>query len=490
MRRTRGAVAFAVPAAVSLALGLWGLRRGGSMWRDEAVTYDMAHRELPQLWGTLAGIDAVHGLYYLLMHGLFRLFGDADPLLVLRLPSALAIAAACGTLALVGRRLAGPRAGLLAGVAFALLPSVQRHAQEGRSYALVCALVVWATYLLVRAVESGTRRAWAGYGAVLLGACLLHEFAVLALAAHALAVPPGRRRALLRVAVPVCVLLAPLAVLSMGQSEQVAWIGFPADEFAAFLGMALAALVCAGLLLPRSGTVGLPELRGALRPSTLRTTVRTVLLHGRGGLPLLGLALLIVPTLILVVVTPVKPLYVDRYVLYGNAGAALLVGAALSRVRARALLVTVGCVVLALLLPPSLQMRTPDSRVDNVTAVAETVREAGRDADGVLYMPARRRVWSLPDPGAFRGLRDVAAAGTPVASHTLYGTEADPAVIRARMLATPRILAVSDPQGQPLDRTPQEEVKRQVLATAFEECGSLRVKGARITLYARPGDCP
>ncbi len=63
---------------------------------------------------------------------------------------------------------------------FAVLPPVQRYAQEDRSYALVCALVLWASYLLVRAVESGTGRAWAAYGTVVLSACLLHEFAVLA----------------------------------------------------------------------------------------------------------------------------------------------------------------------------------------------------------------------------------------------------------------------------------------------------------------------
>ncbi|HTI34465.1 MAG TPA: hypothetical protein VL422_12355, partial [Miltoncostaea sp.] len=80
-----------VPVALSLALGLWGLTRGGSMWRDEAVTYDMARRSLPDLWATLGHADAVHGLYYLLMHGLFALSGGADPLLVLRLPSLLAI---------------------------------------------------------------------------------------------------------------------------------------------------------------------------------------------------------------------------------------------------------------------------------------------------------------------------------------------------------------------------------------------------------------
>jgi mannosyltransferase len=147
-----------------------------------------------------------------------------------------------------------------------------------------------------------------------------------------------------------------------------------------------------------------------------------------------------------------------------------------------------GAAVLALF-PVTLQLRTPESRSDDVTAVARAVAEAGARGDGVLYMPARRRVWSLPDPGSVRGLRDLALDRDPVASDTLYGTEVPAPVIRARMLATPRIVALRDPAGQPLDTTPQETVKRRILAAYFEECGTREVRGARVTVFARPGEC-
>ncbi|MET8825137.1 glycosyltransferase family 39 protein [Streptomyces sp. NPDC004610] len=455
-------MAVLVPAAVSLALGLWGVRRGGTLWRDEAVTYDMARRALPDLWGTLGGADAVHGLYYLLMHALFRLTGDSDPLLVMRLPSVLATAVACGTLALLGLRLAGPRTGLAAGLTFALLPPVQRYAQEGRSYALVCALVIGATYLLARAAATGSRRTWAGYAAVLLTACLLHEFAVLVLLAHAVAVPARARRAWLTAALPVCALLTPLVLLSVGQSEQVAWIGgIEGGAVAGFAGMSAVGVLCAALL--RRG-----------RPSP-------------GGLPALSLALLVVPPSVLLLASLAKPLYVDRYVLYSQAGAALLIGAVLGRARPRVLLVA-GAAVLALV-PYSLHLRTPDSRLDDVTAISDTLRAAGRNADGVLYLPGRRRVWTLADPSSVAGLRDLALASGPAASRTLYGTETDPATLRARLLATPRVLAVSDPQGQPLDQTPLERTKREVLATAFEPCGEWGLRGARVVLFVRVGGC-
>ncbi|MFI5684240.1 hypothetical protein [Streptomyces sp. NPDC051636] len=184
----------------------------------------------------------------------------------------------------------------------------------------------------------------------------------------------------------------------------------------------------------------------------------------------------------------------DRYVLYGQAGTALLVGAALDRLaraggRARAgAVLAAGAAVLALL-PVTLYLRTPQSRIDDVTAVAAAVRTAGERADGILYMPSRRRVWSAVDPGAVHGLRDLALDRAPADSRTLYGTEARPDVIRARVLAARRVVVLRDPAGQPLDDTGQERMKLRVLAERFEECGTRTVRGARVSVYARPGWC-
>ncbi|MFG2025970.1 glycosyltransferase family 39 protein [Streptomyces sp. NPDC048825] len=450
---------------LSLILGLWGIRRGGSLWRDEAVTFDMAHRSLPDLWGTLGTADAVHGAYYLLMHTLYAVFDDTDPLLVMRLPSVLATAAATAGVMLLGRRLAGPGAGLLAGFVFALLPPVQQHAQEGRSYALVCALVVWATYLLVRAVaERDSAGLWCGYGALVLMACLLHEFAVLALAAHALAVPLAARRRWSLATLPAVVMLVPVAVLSTRQSQQVAWIGYDIVAYVSFVATAAVALVCARALPHRGGP----------RTVDLRT---------------LALALLITPTAVLMLLSVLQPLYVDRYVLYGNAGLALLIGAALHRLgRTRWIRVAAAALVLALI-PSTLHLRDTASRVDDVTSIARTIEQLGEPGNGVLFMPLRRRVWSLPFPHAVSGLRDLALDRSPVASRTLYGTEVSASVIRARMLDMTRIVTVRDPAGQPVDAIAQESMKRDVLAAYFEECHTREVRGARVTVYARPGAC-
>ncbi|PWS39670.1 hypothetical protein DKT74_37105, partial [Streptomyces sp. ZEA17I] len=102
-----------VPSAAALwtfALGLWGLSRQNSVWRDEAATWQVARRSTAEIAQLLGNVDVVHGLYYLLMHGLFELFGPGTT--VLRLPSVAAMAVAAACVAALGHRLAGPWAGL------------------------------------------------------------------------------------------------------------------------------------------------------------------------------------------------------------------------------------------------------------------------------------------------------------------------------------------------------------------------------------------
>ncbi|MEV7422779.1 glycosyltransferase family 39 protein [Streptomyces sp. NPDC091212] len=477
------------PVALALVLGLWGIRREDTLWGDEAVTYEVAHRTLPEIWRTLGHVDAVHGLYYLCLHGVFGVWDGG--LAALRLPSVLAVAAGAAGIALLGRTLAGPRAGLLAGLAFPLIPAVQRYAQEGRSYALVCALVIWTTWLLTAAVGRPRGRRWAAYAAVILTACLLHEFALLTLLAHGVTVfRSGPARPVTRgwsVAAGVVVVgTLPLAVFSTTQSSQVNWIGAPGARHT--LGFAAVALI--GLLCARTP----PRTAAAMAkvpPPPLR-------------LGTLALPLLILPTALLMALTPLRALYVERYVLSYTAALALLLGAALDGVWRRAgdgdgargarlhgYAVTAGAGLLAVLalVPVGTHLRTPQSRQNDATAIARAVRESARPGDGLIFTPARRRVWTLARPQEFRGLSDLALDRSPVASDTLHGTELTPGAVRARMLAARRIVVVHDVAGEPLEATDRENVKRSTLRADFERCGTRRVTRAQITLYARPGAC-
>ncbi|MYW62677.1 hypothetical protein GTY65_01070 [Streptomyces sp. SID8379] len=419
---------------LALALGVWGVRRGGTMWRDEAVTYDVARRPLADLWRLLADADAVHGVHYLLVHGLFAVLpSGADPLLVLRVPSVLATVVAAVGVTRLGVLLAGPSTGAWAGVVFAVLPQVQRYAQEGRSYAVVCALVVWATYALLRG-------RWITYAALLLAACALHEFAVLAVVAHAPVVPRARWRPFARSAGAVVAGVAPLAGFSLTQSAQVEWIAAVDGWGLLWFGVA-------------AGVSVIGVRAGAPRP-----------------LVRLGRGLALLPAALLMAAAPLKPLYVDRYVLYGCAGLALLAGAALARLRCRSRAAVAVVCVLALL-PVAWELRTPGGRKDDVAAVAAAVREVSRPGDAVVYLPSRRRVWSVT--GGSAGLRDIGLAASPVASGTLYGVEVPAPVLRERMLREPRIVVVGD--------------RGEVPGRGFRACRVLRPHGGQVALYARRG---
>ncbi|MEU1519790.1 glycosyltransferase family 39 protein [Streptomyces sp. NPDC005811] len=459
------AVVVIAPSSLTVALGLWGIRRENTLWGDESVTYQLAHRDLSQIWLTTTGhIDLVHALYYAVMHEIFGLFGGG--LLTLRLPSVLAMSVAASGVGLLALRLAGPRAGLLAGLVFALLPQVQKYAQEGRSYAMVCALVTWATYALVVAVPHRARWRWVVYGSTVLLACLLHEFAVLALVAHGVTlvvsrVPGPALRAWGVTAAGVVAGLLPLAIRSAGQSGQVSWIGGPV-RFRYLLVVAVVGVMCARAPL---------GVRGPVRLSAL------------------AVPMLVLPGLLLLMASVVKPLFVDRYVLYSNIGIALLLGAWMDyfhrRRRFSSRTTWIAAVaVLTALVQPSLSLRTPQSRSNDVTAIGAAVREEGRPGDGLLYLAGQHRILTAANPEDTRSLTDLALAQDPVSSNTLAGVELPARDIAARMLDFDRIVVVRAAGAHPLS-DPQEEAKTSTLRRYFREYGTRHVNGARVTVYVR-----
>ncbi|MDX2544815.1 glycosyltransferase family 39 protein [Streptomyces sp. WI04-05B] len=468
-----------VPTLWTFALGIWGLSRQGSVWRDEAATWQVAQRSTAEIWHMLGNVDVVHGCYYLLMHGLFECFGSSTT--TLRLPSVLAMAVAAACVAVTGRRLAGTWVGPAGGMAFGLLPAVQFHLQEGRPYALVAAGAGISTLLLVSALQGRDRTVhWAAYGGTVVICGLLNWLSLMIPAAHlaTLVWIRPRRRVWTRwttasaVAV-VCVL--PLALFSRTQSEQVAWI--PPLTWHMLIGPAI--------LLAIGGVGALLD-----RPRVGRPSVAAV------GLPLLA-----VPQIGLVGLSLIQPLFLDRYVLFALLGLALLIGSVVdSAVRAvrswhpRAstwVLPVVIAVAAVALLPQSLAERSPAGRVDDVMAIASDVRRLKEPGSAVLFVPAARRDTKSVSPSAFDGLRDIALAEGPVESGTLKGVEASSARIRAAMLAQRRILLVTDaarvarPVSAKRDRT-----KIAVLTKYFRAVADEQVRGRRVTVYERLPSTP
>ncbi|MEU7019487.1 glycosyltransferase family 39 protein [Streptomyces sp. NPDC046203] len=498
----RRALLWVVPGAWTLALGLWGLSRQNSVWRDEAATWQVARRSTGDILRMLENVDVVHGLYYLLMHGLFTCFGPSTT--VLRLPSVLAMVVASICVTVLGNRLAGPWAGLGGGLAFGLLPAVQFHLQEGRPYALVAAGAGVSTLLLVTAVQerAGRPARWVAYGGTVLVCGLFNWLSLMILPAHlatllwARAARPVRVRWAMASAAAVTGVL-PLILFSRSQSGQVSWI--PPLTWHMMIGPAVLLTIGGlGALLDRpraganaeSGTSAGSSGGVAGRGTGARRGV------GRLSAASVGLPLLVVPQLTLAGLSFIQPLFLDRYVLFSLVGLALLIGSAIgTAVRAtrprfprasRAVLPAVLAVATTALMPESLAKRSPASRVDDVLAIAEDIRELGRDGDAVLYIPAARRDTRLVSPDAFTGLRDLALAQSPEESGTLKGLEADPGRIRARMLAQERILLVTDAEPVPAAlSTERDRVKSCVLGKHFTPGEDRRMRGRRVTVYER-----
>jgi mannosyltransferase len=173
----------------------WWEISGASFWRDEAATLSAVRRPLPDVWHFLARTDAVHGLYYLLMFPVVRMLGSSEP--DVRLPSALAAAAAAAGVAAIAARLVSEQAGLAAGLMFAVFPVASRYGQQARSYSLVMALAVLASYLLVRALTSVStgRGRWIAYSVSLAAVGWMNLIGMLIIPAHGVSLYRASRTA-------------------------------------------------------------------------------------------------------------------------------------------------------------------------------------------------------------------------------------------------------------------------------------------------------
>jgi mannosyltransferase len=199
-----------------------------SLWFDESATISAsASRSVPELWRMLGHIDAVHGLYYLLMHGWFAVFPPTE--FWSRVPSCLAVGAAAAGVVVFAKLFSTRTVAVCAGVVFAILPRVTWAGVEGRSYALQAAAAVWLTVLLVTAIRRNRWWLWLLYTLALTLSILLNIYLVLLVPAYAVITPAlGRQKSVvLRWAITSAVAvgaMTPLMLFAHGQSFQVAWI--------------------------------------------------------------------------------------------------------------------------------------------------------------------------------------------------------------------------------------------------------------------------
>jgi mannosyltransferase len=164
---------------------------------------------------------------------------------------------------------------------------------------------------------------------------------------------------------------------------------------------------------------------------------------------------MVAPAAILVAVSEIHPVYDERYVEYCLPALAILVAWGITWIARLATATPLGRTglgwlpsaiviigLLALLVTPDKMVRLNYARPDNLLAASTIVRHHEKPGDIIFYIPATGRIVSMPYPGPYQKLRDIALAASPLASATISGTEVSASVLRSRFVHVTRVWTV------------------------------------------------
>jgi mannosyltransferase len=415
------------PALLTLMLGFYQIG-SPELWRDEVASWMFAARPLPRLITATHHTGGTQLPYYLLLHFWIAAFGDSSD--AMRTLSVLAMAGAAGCVTLVGRRIAGPRAGLISGLVFAVVPSVSRFAQEVRFYALEVLVATLATLLLLRALDQPTWRRWAAYGGCLAAVGYVDIVGLAVVTGHAVAVALRWRQDrdggyLWFVPAASCGAAAclPLALIGADQAKgQIGWILRPGLDLTVFAYFArnlfYSTSVAAALIILAVLAWAVARREAALVTAIAVVPVAAVWLVSQGQ----------------------HAYFFPRYLLLTVAAWAVLAGIALSRLDVRVAAAAV--LVVAILGAGDQQvLRTPGAHnwayypvgtgvnYFDYAGAASIIAGQARSGDGIVYEPFHQYLLISPGVGYYlardmrRGVpvpRDLFVAETPEQANSLY----------------------------------------------------------------------
>lgn len=216
---------------LTAAVAFWGMTVP-QFWFDEAATISATNRPFGSLLRLLQDVDAVHGLYYVLMHPWVALFGTSE--LAMRTPSALALTLAAPLITQVAmtyaRRWFPDRvllSGLIAGLLFAVLPGLSWAGQEARGYAMAVLASVAALWCFERFRDRGGTAALVGFAVLQAAAVGFSMYAASAVVLYLVRALAWGRRPFLKVLIAAggtTGLVLPLGLSALSQSSQISWI--------------------------------------------------------------------------------------------------------------------------------------------------------------------------------------------------------------------------------------------------------------------------
>ena len=430
-----------VPATDPLIVGVLGaaVSLGGagrpSFWYDEAATISAAYsRSLGQLWRMLGNVDAVHGLYYLLMHGWFQIFPPTE--FWSRAPSGLAIGGAAAGVVVLGKQFSSRTVAVSSGVVCGILPRTTWAGIEARPYAMSMMAAVWLTVLLVVAARRESRWVWLSYGIALALSILLDMYLVLVLMVHVVFMCAFQRGRTVLVpfaitsVLAVCA-LAPFAIEVVGQVQQIKWIApighrtiedvtvqqyFERSPPFAILS---ALVVAAAIVVWRCTSAKLDE------------TDRQLLT--------LAVAWLVVPTALIVVWSAlVHPIYTPRYLSFTAPAMALILGVCIGALAVKPWVATALVSLFAIAAAPNYVRAQRNayakygmdySQVADLITAKAAPGECLLVNDTVTFMPAPMRPLMAARPDAYRKLIDLTLWQRATDRNDVFDTNLIPEVV-------------------------------------------------------------
>ena len=401
-----------IVGVLAAAVSLGGAGRP-SFWYDEAATISASYsRSLQQLWQMLSNVDAVHGLYYLLMHAWFQIFPPTE--FWSRAPSGLAVGAAAAGVVVLGKQFSSRTVALSSGVVCGILPRATWAGIEARPYALSMMAAVWLTVLFVHATRRDSAWLWLSYGIVLATSVLLDVYLTLLLLAYVAFLCLYRHSPTVLVRFAVASLLAgcavaPFGVEAFGQVHQIVWI--------APIGRRTIEDVAVQQYFERSPPFMIVSALVVATAVVLWLCTSAHLARGDRRLMTLAIGWIVIPTTVILIWSAVvNPIYTPRYLCFTAPAVALVLGVCIGALAVAPWMAAAILSVFTLAAGPNyfLVQRGPYAKYGmDYSQVADLITEKAAPGDCLLvndtvtFMPAPMRPLMAARPDAYRKLIDL-----------------------------------------------------------------------------------
>jgi len=315
-------LAMIVPVVLCVVyLALCTLNLNGAVWFDESYSAYLIRGDFGQIW-SLTAVDVHPPLFYFLLKVWSLIFGTSD--IALRFMSVFFGGVGIIFAFHLVKKWFGLKVATVGTTLLALSPMLIRYGQEMRMYTLVFAIIVAATYVLELALENPTRkRYWILYAILVAVGMWTHYFTALAWLAQAIYLIFVRKQNIFKRPLITTYLLAVALYLP--------WIPSLFSQVKSVQG---------GFWIPEVSAVtpvdyftnvlffkNADDLKDWLVPLFLIVVILTTFMvvtvyrklkktEMRSFIGLLLLVFLPPALLILLSMPPLKPMFIDRYVLY------------------------------------------------------------------------------------------------------------------------------------------------------------------------------